>query len=86
VISAGLQLLIIEFGGSVFRTVPLTWSEWLICIAFGFGSIPVGFLVRMVAPDEKDEVVVDAIEEIKIHDEVLDLHIAIIGFLEQVYS
>ena len=23
------QLLIVEFGGEVFRTVPLTWSEWL---------------------------------------------------------
>ena len=23
------QILIVEFGGQVFRTVPLSWKEWL---------------------------------------------------------
>jgi hypothetical protein len=86
VLSAGLQFLIIEFGGEVFRTVPLSWSDWLICIAFGFGSIPVGFFIRMIAPEVKDVVVADEKEEIMIHDEVVDLHSAIIGFLEQVFN
>ena len=26
------QIIIVEFGGKVFRTVPLTWAEWLIII------------------------------------------------------
>lgn len=85
VLSASLQFLIVEFGGTVFRTQIISWSDWLICIAFGFGSIPVGFLVRMLAPDEVEEVVVNEIEEIKIHDEVKELHTSIIGFLEQVW-
>ena len=27
------QIIIVEFGGKVFRTVPLTWAEWLIIIS-----------------------------------------------------
>lgn len=44
------QVLIIEFGGLVFKTVSggLSWHVWLICIALGMGSLPVGFLIRLL--------------------------------------
>ncbi|KAJ3188439.1 hypothetical protein HDU85_005590 [Gaertneriomyces sp. JEL0708] len=52
VITIVLQVIIVEFGGKVFK-VPsggLTAAQWGICIAFGAGTIPVGVLMRLL-PD-----------------------------------
>lgn len=47
----GIQVLIIFFGGPVFKTVPLTGEQWGFCILFGFLSLPWGVIVRLL-PDE----------------------------------
>lgn len=51
-ITAFLQTIIVEFGGIVFKAPKngLSWKPWLVCVAIGFGSIPVGFLIRLIPP------------------------------------
>jgi hypothetical protein len=44
------QVIIIQFGGVVFRVAPLTPTNWGISIAIGCGSIVVGFCLRLL-PD-----------------------------------
>lgn len=44
------QVLIVTFGGIAFSTVPLSPLHWLITVAIGALSLPVGFIIRMV-PD-----------------------------------
>lgn len=44
------QFLIVTFGGIAFKTVPLTPQQWLITIAIGSLSIPVGTIIRLL-PD-----------------------------------
>lgn len=41
------QVIMIQFGGKAFRTVPISPKLWLISITIGFISIIVGVLVRM---------------------------------------
>ncbi|GAX73955.1 hypothetical protein CEUSTIGMA_g1405.t1 [Chlamydomonas eustigma] len=50
VITLGFQALIMctPFG-VFFKVVPLTWTEWLITTAIGFGSIPVSLLTRVAS-------------------------------------
>jgi Ca2+-transporting ATPase len=48
VIEIILHCIIVEFGGHVFHLTPLNWKEWLVCIAFALGSLPVGALLRCV--------------------------------------
>lgn len=43
-----VQIIMIQFGGLVMKTVPLNWYEFLICIGIGLFSLPVGFLVRLI--------------------------------------
>jgi len=43
-----LQILIVEVGGQVFQTVPQNWDQWLVAIALGFTSIPLGYLVKLI--------------------------------------
>ncbi|KNC97338.1 calcium-translocating P-type ATPase, PMCA-type [Spizellomyces punctatus DAOM BR117] len=57
-----LQALIVEFGGDVFHTDGLTGAQWGICLAVGAGSLPVGFLIRLLpdwrtSPDSDIELV-----------------------------
>jgi hypothetical protein len=33
------QVLIVEFGGTVFSTASLNWSQWLVCLGCGLGSL-----------------------------------------------
>ena len=44
------QYLIVTFGGVAFKTVPLSWKYWLVCVLIGFLSIPVGIIIRLL-PD-----------------------------------
>jgi len=44
----GIQVLIIQFGGSAVKTVPLDWDHWLICIGFAATALPLGFLLRLI--------------------------------------
>jgi len=83
-ISLGLQILIVEFGGDVFHTVSLDWKSWLICGAFGFGSVPVGFLIRLVPhlKTKEQEVLETVISEQDIKNEIGDLHRIVIDSVE----
>ncbi|QLI73658.1 Calcium-transporting ATPase 2 [Metarhizium brunneum] len=44
------QLVIIYVGGAAFVVVRLTGEQWAISVGLGFGSIPVGILIRLL-PD-----------------------------------
>jgi len=49
IFTACLQTFMVEIGGSfVGTTGGLTWRSWLITIAIGAGSIPMGFLCRLI--------------------------------------
>ncbi len=47
-ITVACQVLFVEFGGNAFQTSGLSSSQWLITIALGFGTIPIGFLMRFI--------------------------------------
>jgi Ca2+-transporting ATPase len=55
VIMIVLQVLLVEFSGPVLKMMPLGWKEWLVCVGFGFGAFPYGFLVRLVKVEEGPE-------------------------------
>ncbi|KAL0075273.1 PMCA-type calcium-translocating P-type ATPase [Phycomyces blakesleeanus] len=44
------QFLIVTFGGIAFKTVPLTPIQWLVTVAIGSLSLPVGTIIRLL-PD-----------------------------------
>ena len=44
----GGQILIVQFGGAVFRTEPLDWQTWLIIIGTSSLVLWVGELIRFV--------------------------------------
>ncbi|KAJ6231027.1 cation transporting atpase [Anaeramoeba flamelloides] len=62
VITAAVQAVVVEVGGSFFSTTGLTWQEWITCVAIGLFSIPVGFLLRLIP------VPVDKIPDLKESD------------------
>eukprot|EP00008_Paramoeba_atlantica_P013334 CAMPEP_0201482814 /NCGR_PEP_ID=MMETSP0151_2-20130828/7063_1 /ASSEMBLY_ACC=CAM_ASM_000257 /TAXON_ID=200890 /ORGANISM="Paramoeba atlantica, Strain 621/1 / CCAP 1560/9" /LENGTH=967 /DNA_ID=CAMNT_0047865677 /DNA_START=47 /DNA_END=2950 /DNA_ORIENTATION=- len=43
-----LQFLIITFGGVAFHCVPLDFEEWVITVLIGFGSMPLGLILRVI--------------------------------------
>ena len=50
--SLGLQIFLIEVGGDFVKTSPLTLYQWLITIALGFISVPIGMLMRLIPVNE----------------------------------
>lgn len=44
----GLQVLLVQFGGSAFSTCPLSWNFWVLSIGFGAGSLIVREVLRRV--------------------------------------
>ena len=55
-IIAGLQAILCELAGAAFETVHLSWKEWLICLAFGVGSLIIGAILRCIKlPDKTTE-------------------------------
>ena len=51
-----VQVVLVQWCGPFATTAPLSFAQWVICIAIGAGSIPIGFLVRMIpAPPESHE-------------------------------
>lgn len=44
----GGQFLIVQFGGAVFRTEPLSWQTWLMIIASSSAVLWVGELIRLI--------------------------------------
>lgn len=45
------QIAIVELGGSFIQTSPLSLSQHLLCLAFGVGTLLVGFLLKLI-PEE----------------------------------
>jgi P-type Ca2+ transporter type 2C len=43
-----LQFAMVQGGGEIMQTAPLTWDEWRACIGLGALSIPVGYLLKLV--------------------------------------
>ncbi|KAG5469020.1 hypothetical protein LSCM4_02415 [Leishmania orientalis] len=43
-----LQIIIVEFGGKVMSTVPLTAQEWFCSVAIASGTLPVGAVSRLI--------------------------------------
>jgi hypothetical protein len=43
-----LQVIIVEFGEAVFHTTPLDWKQWIACLAFAAGALPIGIIVRLI--------------------------------------
>lgn len=41
-----VQVFIVQFGGRFMSTVPLTFAQWVFCIAIGLLSLPVGAIAR----------------------------------------
>jgi Ca2+-transporting ATPase len=48
VITIGLQILIVEVGGKFTSTTGLTIEHWGWSILMGFGSTPIGMLMRFI--------------------------------------
>ncbi|KAI8138052.1 PMCA-type calcium-translocating P-type ATPase [Fennellomyces sp. T-0311] len=42
------QVLIVQYGGLAFKTVPLTMNQWICTVAIGSLSIPCGVLIRLL--------------------------------------
>eukprot|EP01099_Mayorella_cantabrigiensis_P000660 TRINITY_DN1290_c0_g1_i1.p1 TRINITY_DN1290_c0_g1~~TRINITY_DN1290_c0_g1_i1.p1 ORF type:complete len:959 (-),score=237.92 TRINITY_DN1290_c0_g1_i1:216-3092(-) len=67
VITAALQILIVEFGGHAFHTHPLDVGQWLICVLIGLLSIPLGVVLRMIPvppmPEPKGRFRLPSLEE-----------------------
>ncbi|CAG8470029.1 4094_t:CDS:2 [Funneliformis mosseae] len=42
------QALIVQFGSAAFQATRLNIIQWLICVGFGFLSIPVGVIIRLI--------------------------------------
>jgi len=50
-----LQIIIVEFGGSVFRMIPLSAEQWLVCSALALVNLPIGYLLRMIPIFDEDD-------------------------------
>jgi hypothetical protein len=42
-----LQFAMVQVGGDIMQTSPLTWDEWRACVALGALSIPVGYVLKL---------------------------------------
>jgi magnesium-transporting ATPase (P-type) len=54
IITFGMQILLVSVGGRFVQTTPLTIDQWLVTIALGAITIPVGVLMRFI-PVKEDE-------------------------------
>lgn len=43
-----LQIIIVEFGGKIMSTVPLTAQEWFYSVLIASGTLPVGAVSRLI--------------------------------------
>ena len=50
----GMQVLIVQFGGAVAQTAPLTLHQWALCTALGFLSVPVGYILKLVPACDRE--------------------------------
>jgi calcium-translocating P-type ATPase len=48
IITVSLQVIIIEFGSVAFQTAALSTEEWFTTVLIGFGSLPLGLILRVI--------------------------------------
>jgi len=48
VVTIGVQILIVQFGGDFSDCIPLTFEQWMISVCLGFFSLPLGYFSRIV--------------------------------------
>ncbi|KAJ3208893.1 hypothetical protein HK099_008632, partial [Clydaea vesicula] len=79
-----MQILIVQFGSTIFHIIPggLDLRSWLICIAFGSGSLPVGFLIRIFPIKQPSEEEIQHVIHHEIEHEVLELQKILITGVE----
>lgn len=41
-----VQVVATQFGGAVFKTTPISWQQWLYCLAFSTGNLFFGMMVK----------------------------------------
>lgn len=56
IVTFGLQIFLVQFGGEFMRTSPLTINQWLVTIGLGALGLPVGVLMRFIPVNEDPEV------------------------------
>eukprot|EP00002_Diphylleia_rotans_P019864 TRINITY_DN383_c0_g1_i2.p1 TRINITY_DN383_c0_g1~~TRINITY_DN383_c0_g1_i2.p1 ORF type:complete len:984 (+),score=239.28 TRINITY_DN383_c0_g1_i2:185-3136(+) len=54
VVIAGIQIIVVQFGGAFAKTVPLSPTEWGACLAISALSLPYGAAVRLVGKIQRD--------------------------------
>ena len=64
-IIAGLQAILCELAGAAFETVHLPWQEWLICLAFGVGSLFIGAILRCIRLPDKTTEKLEALRRVR---------------------
>eukprot|EP01138_Halocafeteria_seosinensis_P015999 gb/GECG01016327.1/.p1 GENE.gb/GECG01016327.1/~~gb/GECG01016327.1/.p1 ORF type:complete len:1013 (+),score=104.65 gb/GECG01016327.1/:1-3039(+) len=47
-----MQFVIVQFGGEITQTTPLSFTQWRNCVLLGALSIPVGFLLKLIPIEE----------------------------------
>jgi len=53
--TAGAQIFLVEVGGKIVSTTHLDAVQWIICVALGFLSIPVGMMMRFIPVEESPD-------------------------------
>jgi len=48
--TSGMQLFIVQFGGSAVTVAPLSLTEHLMCIGIGFTSLIIAFPIKLFLP------------------------------------
>ncbi|KAJ3222791.1 Calcium-transporting ATPase 10, plasma membrane-type, partial [Clydaea vesicula] len=77
------KVLIVQLGRSVFHlNQGLGVQNWLICVAFGFGSIPVGFLLRLIPSRQPTDEEILRAAEAEVQDDVYELQRVVIKNIE----
>lgn len=66
-----MQYLIVQFGGPVMQTTPLTMDQWKMCAFIGFLSIPIGYILKLIPAGVKQlqgGIVHDKLAEVMSHE------------------
>lgn len=66
-----MQYLIVQFGGPVMQTTPLTMDQWKMCTFIGLLSIPVGYVLKLIPAGVKQlsgGIVHDKLAEVTSHE------------------
>jgi calcium-translocating P-type ATPase len=65
IFTIGCQIILVEFGGEFLKTSPLTMQQWLITIALGAITFPVGVLMRFIPVKENPDTFFDSMDATK---------------------